>query len=78
MPLLKPLIYKSFGCSMPAAKNCSLDKICRIFQDVDNMLTDGWPFLCGNEFTVADLSFPALAGTILCPVWDGTYLVPIE
>ena len=42
------------------------------------MLTDGWPFLCGNEFTVADLSFLALAGTILCPVWDGTYLVPIE
>ena len=59
-------------------KDCSLDKIRRIFQDVDNMLTDGWPFLCGNEFTVADLSFPALADTILCLVSDGTYLVPIE
>ena len=78
MPLLKPLIYKTVGCSTPAAKDHSLDKIHRIFQDVDNMLGNGWPFLCGNEFTVADLSFPTLAGTIICPVWDGTYLVPIE
>ena len=78
MALLKPLIYKSVGCSMPLTKYRSLDKIRHIFQYVDNILTDGWPFLCGNEFTIDDLSFPALVGTILCPVWDGTYLVSIE
>lgn len=78
MPLLKPLIYRSVGCSRPAAKDRSLDKIRRIFQEVDNVLADGRPFLCGNEFTAADLSFAALAGPILCPVGYGTYLVPIE
>lgn len=78
MPLLKPAIYRFVGCSRPAAKDHSLDKIHRIFQEVDNVLADGQPFICGDKFTAADLTFAALAGPILCPVGYGTYLVPTE
>lgn len=42
------------------------------------MLADGRPFICGNKFTAADLTFAALAGPLLCPVGYGTYLVPRE
>jgi glutathione S-transferase len=78
MPLLKPLVYRTVGCNMPAAKDHSLDKIRCIFQEVDNVLADGRPFLCGNKFTAADLTFASLAGPVLCPVGYGTYLVPTE
>nr|ABK27061.1 unknown [Picea sitchensis] len=78
MPLLKPLVYRTVGCNSPAAKDHSLDKIRCIFQEVDNVLADGRPFLCGNEFTAADLTFASLAGPVLCPVGYGTYLVPTE
>eukprot|EP01018_Ginkgo_biloba_P020091 Gb_11946 [translate_table: standard] len=78
LPLLRPLIYKSVGCNRPGAKDASFHKLRGIFQEVDNVLADGRPYICGYQFTAADLTFAALAGPILCPNGYGTYQVLIE
>ncbi|KAH9307256.1 hypothetical protein KI387_035167, partial [Taxus chinensis] len=77
MPLLRSMINKAVDIQRPGAKEASLDKLRRIFQEVDNALADGRPFICGDQFTAADLTFAALSGPILCPKGYGTYQVPI-
>lgn len=37
------------------------------FDDVAGRLADGRPFLCGERFTAADLTFAALAASVLMP-----------
>jgi len=52
------------GLQASGKRSLSFDKIHCIFQEEDNVLADGQPFLCGNQFTAADLTFAALAGFI--------------
>lgn len=44
------------------------------FDDVAARLADGRPFLCGESFTAADLSFAALAAAVLMPPGYGVPL----
>ena len=37
------------------------------FDAVADRLDDGRPYLCGDRFTAADLTFAALAGSVLMP-----------
>jgi glutathione S-transferase len=37
------------------------------FDEVDELLGDGRPYLCGDRFTAADLTFSALAAAVLAP-----------
>lgn len=78
MPILRLGIKKSIGSQRPGAKEASLSKLRQIFQEVDNVLGDGRTFICGEQFTAADLTFAALSGPVLCPEGYGTYRVPIE
>ncbi len=39
----------------------------RIFDEVGERLGDGRPYLCGERFTAADLTFSALAASVLMP-----------
>ncbi len=40
-------------------------RLLETFAEVDELLADGRPFLCGDQFSVADLSFAALASIVL-------------
>jgi len=44
------------------------------FDEVAERLADGRPFLCGDSFTAADLTFAALAAAVLMPVEYGVPL----
>lgn len=45
----------------------SLKKAREIFEEVNSRLSDGRPYLCGNKFTAADLTFASLASPLLLP-----------
>ncbi|WP_394830340.1 glutathione S-transferase family protein [Pendulispora rubella] len=45
----------------------SRDEVLRTFDDVERRLGDGRPFLTGDRFTAADLTFAALAGVAVFP-----------
>ena len=38
-----------------------------VFDSVAKRLADGRPYLCGDQFTAADLTFAALAASVLMP-----------
>jgi glutathione S-transferase len=42
-------------------------RVQRSFERVSQRLADGRPFLCGERFSAADLTFAALAGAVLVP-----------
>jgi glutathione S-transferase len=44
------------------------------FDDVDDRLSDGRPYLCSDRFTAADLTFSALAAAVLVPPGYGVQL----
>lgn len=45
-----------------------------VFDAVGKYLSDGRPYICGEEFTAADLAFSALAAPMLMPVGYGVQL----
>jgi glutathione S-transferase len=53
---------------MPAELSPADERIVRAaFDDVARRLADGRPFLCGERFTAADLTFAALSAPVLAP-----------
>jgi glutathione S-transferase len=45
----------------------SLDRVLRVFDRIEKRLSDGRPYLTGDRFTAADLTFAALAGGAMKP-----------
>ncbi len=58
----------------PATAIRSEDEVRAIFDSVGERLSDGRRYLCGDEFTAADLTFSALAAPMLMPVGYGVQL----
>lgn len=56
----------------------SLAKIEQTFARVDEIVADGRRYLAGDRFTVADLTFAALASPILLPAEHPAQKIPIE
>jgi glutathione S-transferase len=52
--------------------------ITETFDLVSSRLGDGRPFLCGNRFTAADLSFASLAAPVLWPPEYGIKFPPLD
>ena len=57
-----------------ATAEASEAEVRTVFDAVGERLSDGRPYLCGEEFTAADLTFSALAAPMLMPVGYGVPL----
>jgi glutathione S-transferase len=58
----------------PAAAEVSEAEVRAVFDAVGERLSDGRRYLCGEEFTAADLTFSALAAPMLMPAGYGVRL----
>jgi glutathione S-transferase len=49
-----------------------------IFADVDDLLADGRPYLVGDHFSIADLTFAALSAPLIAPPQYGVRLPAVD
>lgn len=66
LPMVIGAIRKGLGITQASAQR-SFDRVCAIFAEVDELLSNGRPYLVGDHFTAADLTFAALASPVLLP-----------
>ncbi len=66
LPKLRTMVREALNISAASATN-ALEIIHRIFASVNDRLADGRPYLVGDQFTAADLTFAALAAPMLLP-----------
>jgi glutathione S-transferase len=77
MPILYPVMAKGierFLDITPETARQSEAEVRATFDAVDRRLGDGRRYLCGDEFTAADLTFSALAAAVLVPPGYGVPL----
>lgn len=70
LPLIMPLVRHMVRTRLritPESAQRSIEHVRRIFREVDGRLGDGRRFLVGNRFSIADLTFAALAAPVLFP-----------
>ncbi len=72
-PLASRGIDRFLGIT-PAAADQSEAEVRATFDAVGERLDDGRPYLCGDRFTAADLTFSALAAAVLMPPGYGVPL----
>jgi glutathione S-transferase len=65
-PLVRRLVSSAYRIEQATAQR-SLDRVRRVFAQVDTHLNDGRRFLVGEEFSAADLTFASLAAPVLFP-----------
>jgi glutathione S-transferase len=65
-PLVTRAIDRYLGITSSAATRAEAD-VRAVFAAVAERLADGRPYLCGDRFTAADLTFAALAASVLMP-----------
>eukprot|EP00163_Fabomonas_tropica_P003883 TRINITY_DN13458_c0_g2_i3.p1 TRINITY_DN13458_c0_g2~~TRINITY_DN13458_c0_g2_i3.p1 ORF type:complete len:195 (-),score=52.74 TRINITY_DN13458_c0_g2_i3:228-812(-) len=56
----------------------SLVKVRGVFEEVEDILKDGRRFLCGHQFTVADIAFCSLVAPLLAPEQYGGTSLPLD
>jgi glutathione S-transferase len=70
LPLAYPLVARAIDRFLditPATAAGAETEVREIFDQVAERLGDGRPYLCGERFTAADLTFAALAASVLMP-----------
>lgn len=65
-PVVRRLVREAYKITPESAQR-SFEGVRGIFAEVDEHLVDGRPFLAGDRFTAADLTFAALAAPVLFP-----------
>lgn len=81
LPLAYPVVYAWIDRHLeitPATAAQSIDEVRAVFDAVGERLADGRPYLCGDAFTAADLTFCALSAAVLMPPGYGVVLPPPE
>ena len=58
--------------------NPDISSIRGIYDEIADRLADGRPYLCGDRFTAADLTFAALSAAVVLPTKYGVELPKIE
>jgi glutathione S-transferase len=77
LPLAYPAVYAWIDRHLeitPATADQSIDEVRAVFDTVAGRLADGRPYLCGDAFTAADLTFSALSAAVLMPPGYGVQL----
>ena len=72
-PLAMKAIDRFLDITPATAERAKADVV-TTFDEVDDRLRDGRPYLCGDRFTAADLTFSALAAAVLVPPEYGVRL----
>jgi glutathione S-transferase len=72
-PLAMRMIDRLLVITPATAEQAEAD-VRATFDDVDARMSDGRPYLCGDRFTAADLTFSALAAAVLMPPEYGVAL----
>jgi glutathione S-transferase len=65
-PWMKTNVIQMYGISRTSASD-SHKILCQVFDQVDQLLADGRPFLTGDRFGAADLAFATLAAAVVSP-----------
>lgn len=72
-PLVTRLLRRGLRIDAAGAARSRV-AIDQLFADVATRLADGRPYLCGDRFTAADLTFASLAAPVLVPAAYGRYM----
>lgn len=76
-PFISIALRRYLDIDAPAAR-AALARVNGVFDDIATRLSDGRPFILGDRFTAADLTFAALAAPMLWPERYGSPLPPPE
>ncbi len=71
-----PFVRRYLGVSDASATRAAA-RVEVTFDQVAERLADGRPFLCGERFTAADLTFAALSAAVLAPPDYGSRMPPL-
>jgi glutathione S-transferase len=74
-PLLIAIVAHVLDVTPTTAANAEI-QVRTTFDEIGKRLADGRPYLCGERFTAADLTFAALAAPMLMPAGYGVALPP--
>jgi glutathione S-transferase len=77
LPLVRILINRYLDVDDTTAAE-SRERVRAVFDEVGERLADGRRYLVGDGFTAADLTFAALAASVLVPSRYGVPLPPLE
>jgi glutathione S-transferase len=75
--LARPLIRRGFRVT-PESAGRSLERVREVFAAVGDKLADGRPFLVGDSFGAADITFASLASPVLLPEGFGGALPALD
>lgn len=81
LPLILPGVAKIIRAALkitPESTARSIDRVRTLFAEIDARLADGRPFLTGERFTAADLTFASLAAPVLFPPHYGAAYPALE
>lgn len=71
--IIKALMFKGLGLS-PTDAQSALDKIHTAWDEIDQRLSDGRQFLCGDRLTLADLAFATSGAPMILAEGYGGHL----
>lgn len=70
LPLFYPAISRVIDRYLEITPDTAAESeaaVRKVFEEIGKRLADGRPYLCGERFTAADLTFAALSGPVLVP-----------
>ena len=76
-PLMRWLLRRALTIT-PSGVERSAARVQQVFAEVERHLADGRPFLAGDRFTAADLTFASLAAPLVMPAAYERRLIPLQ